>query len=104
MCEMVRKVKKPTARVITVWKCFHFFETFWTPLTRPGEFPLGKWVRAENPDYGFNCYRSRAVADTNWSEPPRKCRARFVEGYGDEGVIFVRELFVPRPRTKKKRI
>jgi hypothetical protein len=107
MCvEITRRVKKPTKRVVTVWKVVSCIERdFWASWLYYLWFERGEWVKAEHPDYGFNCFTRRRDADSIVDSPSAvvKCRARLIEGYGTFGgrpVVFAREIFVPRSKKE----
>lgn len=106
MCTVITKyVKKPTPKVIKVWKVLGYNSTnfHWRPVIHDGIFPRGKWVTAIDRTYAFNCYKTKRAA-LGHSSRPVQCRARFVEGYGSFGgsiVVFAREIFVPKGRKKK---
>lgn len=110
MCEITKKVKHPTSKIVPVWKCINAKSTAdtWFPLLEPGSYPRGKWVRAMCGP-GFNCYATRCrrcgLQYSYWSTNSIRCYARFIEGYGKIGrkkVLFAREIFVPRGRKSRK--
>jgi len=85
MCATINKfVAKPTMRVVTVYKAVDPIgttKTRWEPWSLVGKFDRGKWVRAKDPKYGFNCFAKKTSAKRLGTRII-KCRVRLVEGYG----------------------
>ena len=104
MCvEIDRRVEKVTNRVWWVWKAINSRSTlkYWRPIVLPGRFRRGQWVRAENPQYGFQCYALKP----SWCRSAIRARVRRVEGFGTDcgvKVIFAREVFVPQRRKGER--
>jgi hypothetical protein len=106
--KITKRVKKPTEQVVTVWKMVSDIKpNSWSPwMYHYLRFARGKWVKALDPDYGFNCftYRKDAIHVLGSLHPVVKCRARLIEGYGTFGgrpVVFAREIFVPKVEKGK---
>lgn len=111
MCEITKRLKRITSKEIVAWKCINHSSTAtrWQPLTMGGWFYRGVWEQAQNPYTGFNCYLTRKDAlKSGWStsDHPVRVRIRKIEGYGEMygvKIVFAREIFVPRGRSRKSK-
>jgi len=104
MCiEIDKYLKRPVQRERTAWKVINIRSTptLWYPICRPGAFERGCWQKAKHRKYGFNCH-TRRLKD-GWFGKLVQVRIRGIEGYDRRGlVVFAREIFVPKPRVKRK--
>jgi hypothetical protein len=105
MCVRIDCKVKETNKIRFAWKILFLYpqSELWYPAVRPGSFKRGKWERAQNCRYGFNCFATRKGADRYhyWYEGSKVVRVRIrrVHGYGKiepYRVLFAREIFVPK--------